>query len=128
MVNRNAGSGTRILIDRLLGGAKPAGYRSESKSHNAIGVRIAQNRADWGMAIEPIARKYGLGFIPVQAEHYDFIVPKARLARPAVRRFRAVLEGPGTRDALVALGFKFKPSPQAPRPRSQPGIERDVIH
>ena len=107
MVNRNAGSGTRILTDRLLGGAKPAGYWSQPNTHNVIGVAIAQNRADWGMAIETIARQYGLGFIPVQDEHYDFIVPKARLARPAVQRFCAVLESPVTRDALVALGFKF---------------------
>jgi putative molybdopterin biosynthesis protein len=106
MVNRNAGSGTRILTDRLLGGAKPDGYWSQPNTHNAVGVAIAQNRADWGMAIETIARQYGLAFIPVQAEHYDFIVPKARLA-PAVRRFRAVLESPITRDALVACGFKF---------------------
>jgi putative molybdopterin biosynthesis protein len=111
MVNRNAGSGTRILTDRLLGGAKPAGYWSQLKSHNAVGVAIAQSRADWGIAIDTIVRQSGLGFIPVQAEHYDFIVPKARLARPAVRRFRAVLESQGTQDALVAFGFKFTPSP-----------------
>ena len=107
MVNRNAGSGTRILTDRLLGGAKPPGYWWQPKSHNAIGVAIAQNRADWGMGIETIARQYGLGFIPVLAEHYDFIIPKTRLARPAVRHFRAVLESPSTRDALVALGFNI---------------------
>jgi putative molybdopterin biosynthesis protein len=106
MVNRNAGSGTRILTDRLLGGAKPAGYWSQPKSHNAVGVAVAQNRADWGIAIETIARQYGLGFIPAQDEHYDFIVPRARLARPAVQRFRAVLEDPVTRDALTALGFR----------------------
>ena len=105
MVNRNAGSGTRILTDRLLGGAKPPGYWSQPKSHNAVGVAVAQNRADWGIAIETIAQQYGLGFIPAQDEHYDFIVPKARLARPAVQRFRAVLEDPVTRDALTALGF-----------------------
>jgi putative molybdopterin biosynthesis protein len=105
MVNRNAGSGTRILTDRLLGGAKPTGYWSQPKSHNAVGVAVAQNRADWGIAIETIAQQYGLGFIPAQDEHYDFIVPKARLARPAVQRFRAVLEDPVTRDALTALGF-----------------------
>jgi putative molybdopterin biosynthesis protein len=106
MVNRNAGSGTRILTDRLLGGAKPAGYWSQPKSHNAVGVAVAQNRADWGIAIETIARQYGLGFIPAQDEHYDFIVPRARLARPAVQRFRAVLEDRVTRDALTALGFR----------------------
>ena len=44
MVNRNAGSGTRILTDRLLGGAKPAGYWSQPKSHNAVGVAVAQNQ------------------------------------------------------------------------------------
>jgi putative molybdopterin biosynthesis protein len=107
MVNRNAGSGTRILTDRLLGGAKPAGYWSQPKSHNAVGVAVAQGRADWGIAIETVARQYGLGFIPAQDEHYDFIVPKARLARPAVQRFRAVLEEPVTRDALTALGFRI---------------------
>jgi putative molybdopterin biosynthesis protein len=106
MVNRNAGSGTRILTDRLLGGAKPAGYWLQPKSHNAVGVAVAQNRADWGIAIETIARQYGLGFIPAQDEHYDFIVPKARLVRPAVQRFLAVLEGPVTRDALTVLGFR----------------------
>ena len=106
MVNRNAGSGTRILTDRLLGGAKPPGYWSQPKSHNAVGVAVAQNRADWGIAIETIARQYRLGFIPARDEHYDFIVPKVRLARPAVQRFRAVLEDPVTRDALTALGFK----------------------
>jgi putative molybdopterin biosynthesis protein len=106
MVNRNAGSGTRILTDRLLAGAKPAGYWSQPKSHNAVGVAVAQNRADWGIAIETIARQYGLGFIPAKDEHYDFIVPRARVARPAVQRFRAVLEDPVTRDALTALGFR----------------------
>jgi len=107
MVNRNAGSGTRILTDRLLAGAKPAGYWSQPKSHNAVGLAVAQNRADWGIAIETIARQYGLGFIPVQDEHYDFIIPKARLARQAVQRFRAVLEDPVTREALIDLGFNI---------------------
>src|SRR5215831_4499393 len=106
MVNRNAGSGTRILTDRYLAGAKPAGYWSQPKSHNAVGVAVAQGRADWGITIETIARQYGLGFIPAQDEHYDFIMPKARLARPAVQRFCAVLNEAATRDALTELGFR----------------------
>ena len=105
MVNRNAGSGTRILTDRLLKGVTPSGYWSQPKSHNAVGVAVAQNRADWGMAIESVARQYGLGFIPVQHEHYDFVVPKARLQRPPVRRFRALLDDPSVREALAGLGF-----------------------
>jgi putative molybdopterin biosynthesis protein len=67
MVNRNAGSGTRILTDRLLGGTRPPGYWAQPKSHNPVAVAVAQNRADWGIAIETVARQYGLGFIPVQA-------------------------------------------------------------
>ena len=105
MVNRNAGSGTRILTDRALGGVKPPGYWSQPKSHNAVAVAVAQNRADWGVAIESVACQYKLGFIPLQDERYDFIVPKARLDRPPVRRFRALLEDEAVRVALRDLGF-----------------------
>jgi putative molybdopterin biosynthesis protein len=105
MVNRNAGSGTRILIDRALGGAKPPGYWSQPKSHNAVAVAVTQTRADWGVAIESVARQYDLGFIPMQDEHYDFVVPKTRLESPGVKRFRAVLADESVRDALRALKF-----------------------
>jgi putative molybdopterin biosynthesis protein len=105
MVNRNAGSGTRILIDRLLGGARPAGYAAQTKSHNAVAVAVAQGRADWGVAIETVAREYGLSFLPLQAEQYDFVVPTARLDRPAVQRFIALLRRPTTRATLHEMGF-----------------------
>ena len=105
MVNRNAGSGTRILTDRLLNGAKPPGYWSQPKSHNAVAVAVARNRADWGVAIESVARQYGLGFIPAQDEQYDFVIPKKRLGRMPVRRFRAALDDSSVRAELGALGF-----------------------
>jgi putative molybdopterin biosynthesis protein len=105
MVNRNAGSGTRILTDRVLGGARPGGYWSQPKSHNAVAVAVAQKRADWGVAIESVARQYDLGFIPLQDEHYDFVVPKARLDRAPVRRFRELLEDASVREALRDLTF-----------------------
>lgn len=106
MINRNAGSGTRILIDRLLGTARPAGFNNQAKSHNAVALAVAQGRADWGVAIETVARQYGLGFTPLQDEHYDFIVPQARLDRPAVRRFTALLAEAAVREELARLGFK----------------------
>jgi putative molybdopterin biosynthesis protein len=105
MVGRNAGSGTRILLDRLLDGARPAGYWSQPKSHNAVAVAVAQGRADWGVTIETVARQYSLGFIPIQDEHYDFVVPRARLDRAAVQNFRTLLEDAGMRAALAARGF-----------------------
>jgi putative molybdopterin biosynthesis protein len=107
MVSRNAGSGTRILIDRLLSGKRPPGYWAQPKSHNAVAVAVAQNRADWGIAIETVARHYDLGFIPVQDEFYDFVVPKARRHRPAVEKFCAVLQDRTTRAELTALGFRL---------------------
>ncbi|QRF61910.1 molybdopterin biosynthesis protein [Variovorax paradoxus] len=109
MVNRNAGSGTRILIDRLLGSAKPPGYGVQTKSHNAVAVAVAQQRADWGLAIDTVARQYGLGFIPVQEERYDFVVPKARLARAPVQAFVALLQSAAAREALGRLGFRVDP-------------------
>jgi molybdopterin molybdotransferase/putative molybdopterin biosynthesis protein len=107
MVGRNAGSGTRILIDRLLNGARPPGYWSQPKSHNAVAAAVAQGRADWGVTIDTVARQYGLGFIPVQDEHYDFVVPKARLERPPVRKFRAMLGEAALQAVLRGAGFKF---------------------
>ncbi|WP_028604747.1 molybdopterin biosynthesis protein [Ottowia thiooxydans] len=106
MVNRNAGSGTRILIDRLLAGTKPAGYGVQTKSHNAVAVAVAQQRADWGLAIDTVARQYGLGFIPVQEERYDFVIPKARMERASVTAFIALLQSSAAREALRNLGFR----------------------
>ncbi|HKC44826.1 MAG TPA: molybdopterin biosynthesis protein [Burkholderiales bacterium] len=107
MVNRNAGSGTRIIIDQLLGDRRPPGYGVQTKSHNAVAAAVGQGRADWGVAIDTVARQYGLGFIPVQEERYDFVVPKARLDRPAVRAFRELLRDARVRERLRALGFRL---------------------
>jgi putative molybdopterin biosynthesis protein len=110
MVNRNSGSGTRILIDHLLAGERPAGYRSQPNSHNAVAMAVAQGRADWGLTIKTVARRYDLGFIPVQDEHYDFVIPMSRVHRPPVQRFRALLREPSLRTALLANGFGISPS------------------
>jgi len=105
-INRNPGSGTRILIDKLLGGSQPAGYANQAKTHTAVAVAVAQGRADWGVAIRTVARQYGLGFLPLQAEHYDFIIPKSRSQRPPVLRFLSLLRDPALRSALSQLGFE----------------------
>jgi putative molybdopterin biosynthesis protein len=106
MVNRNKGSGTRVLIDRLLGGAKPPGYAVQPRNHNAVAAAVVQGRADWGMTLDTIARGAGLGFLPVQAEQYDFIVPRLRANRPGVVALKMLLQQSSTREALVRLGMK----------------------
>jgi putative molybdopterin biosynthesis protein len=104
--NRNRGSGTRLLIDRLLGGDRPAGYLAEAKSHNAVAAAVAQGRADWGVAIANVAADAGLGFLPLQEEQFDFVTPRRRLRRPPIQAFRALLESPAIRQELVDLGFR----------------------
>jgi putative molybdopterin biosynthesis protein len=106
MVNRNRGAGTRILIERLLGEARPEGYWNQPKSHNAVAAAIAQHRADWGMTIAPVAYAAGLGFIPLTEEHYDFAVVTVRRHRPAVQAFLQALASQESRAALEAAGFR----------------------
>ena len=106
MVNRNQGSGTRALIDRLLAGVKPAGYAVQPRNHNAVAAAVSQGRADWGVTLDTIARKAGLGFLPVQEERYDFVVPKLRAHRPAVIAFKKLLQEPHARERLARLGMK----------------------
>ncbi len=106
MVNRNQGSGTRILIDRLLEGAQPNGYAVQARNHHAVATAVLQGRADWGVAIESVARPAGLGFLPIGDEHYDFIVPQARLHRPAIQAFQRLLRDPAVRSHLDSLGLR----------------------
>jgi putative molybdopterin biosynthesis protein len=106
MVNRNQGSGTRVLIEGLLGGVKPRGYAVQPRNHNAVAAAVVQGRADWGMTLDIIARNAGLGFLPVREEQYDFIVPVSRLNRPGVIAFTKLLQQASTREALVRLGMK----------------------
>jgi putative molybdopterin biosynthesis protein len=107
MVNRNAGAGTRILIDQLLEGRRPPGYANQPKSHNAVAAAIAQGRADWGVAIASVAKLYGLAFLPIAPEHYDFLVLDRRRARPAVQAFLAALAESAVRRRITALGMRL---------------------
>src|SRR5262249_12464103 len=106
MVNRNAGAGTRVLMDKLLAGKKPPGDANQPKSHNAVAAAIAQGRADWGLAIEPVAKLYGLGFLPVAPEHYDFLLVEKRRDRPAVQAFLAALRDEDVRERIRAIGMQ----------------------
>jgi putative molybdopterin biosynthesis protein len=99
-VNRNRGSGTRILTDSILGEIAKArgiafdevvagirGYRWEAKTHSAVAAAVSQGRADMGVGIESLASSYRLEFIPLKEESYDFLVNPASLKKPAVVAF-----------------------------------------
>ena len=117
MVNRNRGSGTRVLIDELLGTRRPDGYASEPRSHHAVAAAVAQGRADWGVTIENVAREAGLRFRPLREEHYDFAVGRGRGGSPALRSFARLLEpGSPLRAELESLGFASPPPDPKPAP------------
>ena len=108
MVNRNQGSGTRILIDQLLDGRRPDGYAVQPRSHNAVAAAIVRGSADWGVGIEQVATASMLGFIPLAEEHYDFVCPAARRSREAVELICQLLQDAGIRSQLAALGLTAK--------------------
>ena len=105
MVNRNPGSGTRILIDQLLDGRQPPGYLHQVKTHNGVAAAVEQGRADWGMTLETVAAEAELSFSFVANERYDFAVREDRWDRPAVVALRRLLDDPGVREELSARGF-----------------------
>ena len=64
-----------------------------------------QQRADWGVAIETVAQRCGRGFMPLQAEEYDFVIPARRFDRPAVRPFVTPFQDGAMRAELTRMGF-----------------------
>jgi putative molybdopterin biosynthesis protein len=106
MVNRNPGSGTRILIDGMLGDARPEGYLNQARTHHAVAAAVEQGRSDWGMTLDTIAAAAGLEFRFVGDEEYDLAILEDRWERPAVQALCELLEDPAVRSELEALGFR----------------------
>jgi molybdenum cofactor synthesis domain-containing protein len=84
MVNRQPGSGTRVLLDYELqkAGVKPGsilGYRNEEFTHMSVAMAVASGRADVGMGILAAAKALDLDFIPVGRERYDLVIPTSLL-------------------------------------------------
>jgi putative molybdopterin biosynthesis protein len=93
-VNRQVGSGTRILLDTMLreiGIARDSvkGYEREESSHTAIAILVREGVADTGIAIHAVARVFSLGFIPLAEEDYDLLVTKEF---SETERFRCLLD------------------------------------
>src|SRR5215831_3260200 len=107
-VNRQFGSGTRILLDLLLkehevDHRRISGYASGETTHAAIAAYIASGMADAGFGLEAAARRMGQDFIPIVNERYFLICTKDTLASPIVSRIREVLAGVHFRAATASL-------------------------
>jgi len=108
-VNRQKGSGTRVLFDFLLKkeGIDPQsieGYDRESFTHISVATLIASNSADAGLGVYTAAKVYGLDFIPICDEEYDFIVPEEFLNLDRITFFIDILKSAEFRRALDFMG------------------------
>ena len=108
-VNRQKGSGTRVLMDYLCkkDGIDPDqiyGYDREEFTHMSVAVQIASDTADAGMGIYSAAKTYGLDFLPVCMEQYDLLISDAAWETPVVQKLIEVLKSDAFRERLEALG------------------------
>jgi len=109
MVNRQRGSGTRVLLDVELGrlGLDPErlqGYEREEYSHLAVAAAVAGGTADAGLGIFAAARALGLDFVPLATERYELAIPEKNLDHTGVRLLLEVVEDQSFRTAVQALG------------------------
>ena len=108
-INRQPGSGTRLLIDHLLRRERidAAGVRgyldAPEDSHVAVAAAIASDLADVGPGIQAAARQFGLDFVPLLVEDYFLVCLKESLDHPAVQRLRAALASRAWQGDIAAL-------------------------
>src|SRR5215469_9228293 len=108
-VNRQSGSGTRMLVDHLmheheLSPASLPGYAEHiEQSHVAVALCVASGVVDAGVGVEAAALQFGLHFVPLVEENYFLACLGSNLRDPAVQRLRDVLAGPGWREILANL-------------------------
>lgn len=109
MINRQRGSGTRILFDYLLkkqgiDGEIVSGYEREMNTHMAVAAAVRSGSADVGVGVYSAAQALGLGFIPIGYESYDFAVPKEYLHLPIIKEFIDALQDFRWRTSVESLG------------------------
>ena len=108
-VNRQKGSGTRILTDYLckqenLDTAAIYGYDREELTHTSVAAQIVSGSADAGMGIYSAAKLYDLDFIPICIEEYDLIIPDHAWDTPMVQQMIATLKSEAFQEKILALG------------------------
>ena len=109
IVNRPAGSGSRSLLDRLLQQngiptAEVAGYGHEVGGHLAVASAVASGLADAGVAVQSVAAALGLGFVPLEEERYDLVIPNHFLNQPEVQVLLDLLDRPALHRRVESLG------------------------
>jgi molybdenum cofactor synthesis domain-containing protein len=108
-VNRQAGSGTRVLLDYRLeqSGINPdsiRGYNHMEFTHMAVAVDVLSGAADCGMGIFAAAKALDLGFVPMEREQYDLVIPSSMLDNPNIQALLETIRSPNFRKRVEILG------------------------
>ena len=109
IVNRQNGSGSRSLLDRLLRydgipTLDVAGYQNEVRGHLAVAFAVSSRIADAGVGVAAAASALGLGFVPLEEEQYDLVIPTHFLDQPGVQVLLDLLRQPGLHRRVETLG------------------------
>ena len=107
-VNRQAGSGTRRLLELMLADAAISaddigGFESAEFTHSAVGAYIASGMADVGFGVQTAAARFGLEFIPMIRERYFFALPVSAISEPLMQSVLNLIRTPGYHATLDAL-------------------------
>jgi putative molybdopterin biosynthesis protein len=108
-INRQRGSGTRLLLDYKLkqfglGPDRIDGYGREEYTHLAVAAAVAGGRADVGLGILSAARAIGVDFVPLLTEQYDLVIPRDFYHSELLRTLLSVIRSDGFRGEVDALG------------------------
>ena len=108
-VNRQKGSGTRILLDYLLHqenikAEAICGYEREEFTHMSVAAIVSSDSADAGMGIYAVAKTFDLDFIPLYEEQYDFIIPEKFIEKKEIKDFIEVMKSEEFKVILKEMG------------------------
>jgi putative molybdopterin biosynthesis protein len=123
LINRQPGSGTRILLDYELEKARIdaagiSGYRSEEYTHMSVAMAVTSGRADVGLGIMAAAKALNLDFIPVSRERYDLVVPADLLEDERMELLLDIIRSSKFIEQVLALGgYEVEETGKFPTPQ-----------
>ncbi|MDH3568256.1 MAG: PhnD/SsuA/transferrin family substrate-binding protein, partial [Desulfobacteraceae bacterium] len=108
-INRQAGSGTRILLDYRLeqmgiDASRVNGYDNEEFTHMAVAVAVLSGAVDVALGIYAAARALNLDFIPVVTEQYDLVIPEIFFDSENIQILMETIRTPEFKHRVQALG------------------------
>jgi putative molybdopterin biosynthesis protein len=108
-INRQKGSGTRILLDHELNSLsldprKIRGYEKEEFTHMAVASAVLSGLADVAMGILSAAKALGLDFVPITKERYDILIPSTHFAEKRIQKVIETIRSESFKEKILRMG------------------------